>query len=139
LTFAALQRTVPYATYPGTGISTSTGISPQARVGMYKLKSDAPQNAIETLSKTFIVPMLEKLLADGSIVEYEIDTEAIHTEDPGTFWIDVISPTADGLDKLNAALTSASKASPLNSAAFQSMVDSATHRDSLSSSTVTYK
>jgi hypothetical protein len=109
------------------------------RVGMYKLKSDAPQNAIETLSKTFIVPMLEKLLADGSIVEYEIDTEAIHTEDPGTFWIDVISPTADGLDKLNAALTSASKASPLNSAAFQSMVDSAAHRDSLSSSTVTYK
>ena len=37
--------------------------------------------------------MLEKLLADGSIVEYEIDTEAIHTEALGTFWIDVISPT----------------------------------------------
>jgi hypothetical protein len=109
------------------------------RVGMYKLKPDAPEHAIETLSQSFIVPLLEKLLADGSIVEYEIDTEAIHTETPGTFWIAVIAPTADGLDKLNAALTSASKASPLNGAAFESMVDSAAHRDSLSSSTVTYK
>ena len=63
-----------------------------------------PEHALETLSKSFIVPLLEKLLADGSIVEYEIDTEAIHTEAPGTFWIDVIAPNADGLDKLNAAL-----------------------------------
>jgi len=109
------------------------------RVGMYKLKADAPQNAVETLSKSFIVPLLEKLLADGAIVEYEIDTEAIHTETPGTFWIDVIAPTADGLDKLNAALMNASKTTPLNSAAFESMVDSAAHRDSLSSTTATYK
>ena len=48
--------------------------------------------------------MLEKLLADGSIVEYEIDTEAIHSEAPGAFSIDVISPNAEGLDKLNATL-----------------------------------
>lgn len=109
------------------------------RVGMYKLKADVPDHAIETLSKSYIVPMLEKLLADGSIVEYEIDTEAIHTEAPGTFWIDVIAPTADGLDKLTAALMNASKTSPLSSAGFQSMVDSSSHRDSLSSSTVTYK
>ena len=83
--------------------------------------------------------MLEKLLADGSIVEYEIDTEAIHTEAPGTFWIDVITPNADGLDKLNAALMNASKANPMSSAAFESMVDSSSHRDNLSTSTVTYK
>ncbi len=109
------------------------------RVGVYKLKPDTPQNAVETLSKSFIVPLLEKLLADGAIVEYEIDTEAIHTETPGTFWIDVIAPTSDGLDKLNAALTNAVKTSPLNGAAFESMVDSVAHRDSLSSTTATYK
>ncbi len=102
------------------------------RVGMYKLKSDVPEHALETLSKGFIVPLLEKLLADGSIVEYEIDTEAIHTEAPGTFWIDVITTNADGLDKLNAALMGASKAGPMNVAAFESMVDSVSHRDNLS-------
>ena len=109
------------------------------RVGMYKLKPDVPERALEMLSKSFIVPMLEKLLADGSIVEYEIDTEAIHTQAPGTFWIDVISPNADGLDKLNAALRDSSKTNPLNGAAFTSMVDEAAHRDNLASSTVTYK
>ena len=94
---------------------------------------------LRPLSKSFIVPMLEKLLADGSIVEYEIDTEAIHTESPGAFWIDVISPNADGLDKLNAALMNAAKTNPLNGAAFESMIDSSAHRDNLVSSTVTYK
>ena len=109
------------------------------RVAMYKLKPDVPEHAIETLSKSFMVPLLEKLLADGSLIEYEIDTEAIHTEAPGTFWVDVISPTADGLDKLNAALRERAKTNPLGGPAFESMVDSAAHRDSLSSSTVTYK
>jgi hypothetical protein len=109
------------------------------RVAMYKLKPDVPEHAIEALSKSYLVPLLEKLLADGALVEYEIDTEAIHTEAPGTFWVDVIAPTADGLDKLNAALRDRAKANPLGGSAFESMVDLATHRDSLSSSTVTYK
>jgi hypothetical protein len=109
------------------------------RVGYYKLKPDLPEHALETLSKSYIVPMLEKLLADGSIVEYEIDTEAIHNEAPGAFWIDVISPNAEGLDKLSATLMNAAKTNPLSSSAFQSMVDSAAHRDNLSTSTVTYK
>ena len=109
------------------------------RVAYYKLKPDVPEHAIETISKHLIVPVLEKLLADGSIVEYEIDTEAIHTEAPGAFWVDVISPNPDGLDKLNAALRDAGRANPLNSQALDSMVDLAAHRDNLASSTVTYK
>lgn len=109
------------------------------RVAYYKLKPDVPEHAIETISKHLIVPVLEKLLTDGSIVEYEIDTEAIHTEGPGAFWVDVISPNAEGLDKLNAALRDAGKANPLNSQALDSMVDLAAHRDNLSSSSVAYK
>jgi len=109
------------------------------RVAYYKLKNDAPDDAVETLSKNLIVPVLEKLLADGSLIEYEIDTEAIHTEAPGAFWVDIISTGADGLDKLNAALRDAAKMNPLRGAAFESMVDSTAHRDYLSSSTVTYK
>ncbi len=109
------------------------------RVAIYKLKGDVPEHAIETLSKSFIVPILEKLIADGSLIEYEIDTEAIHTEAPGTFWVDVISPNAEGLDKLNEALRERAKANPLGGPAFESMVDSSVHRDSLSTSTLTYK
>ncbi len=109
------------------------------RVAAYKLKPDAPDDAIETLSKNMLVPMLEKMLADGTIVEYEIDTEAIHTEAPGTFWIVFIAPNADGLDKFNAALREANKMNPLRGPAFELMVDFTPHRDYLDSSTATYK
>jgi hypothetical protein len=105
----------------------------------YKLKSDAPDDAVETLSKGFIVPLLEKLLADGTINEYEVDVEAIHTEAPGTFWIFYISPTAEGVDKVTAALGEALKAHPLTGSAIGSMVDFTAHRDLLARSNVTYK
>ena len=100
---------------------------------MYKLKSDVPEHALK-LSARVSSCLLEKLLADGSIMEFEVDTEAIHTEAPGTFWISMITTNADGLDKLNAALMGASQASPINVAAFESMVDSVSHRDNLSTS-----
>ena len=109
------------------------------RVSQYKLKADAPDDAVDTLSKNLIVPLMEKLLASGTVLEYEVDTEAVHTMDPGTFWIVFITPNADGMDKFDAALRDAMKMNPLGGSAFGSMVDYSAHRDYLSSSTVTYK
>ena len=105
----------------------------------YKLKASAPDDAVETLSKNMVGPLLEKLLADGTIYEYEIDTEAIHTEAPGTFWIFYLSANAEGLDKVNAALRETLKSNPLNGPAFDSMVDFTEHRDYLSRTNATYK
>jgi hypothetical protein len=109
------------------------------RAAEYKLKADAPANAVETLSKNLFVPLLEKMLADGAILEYEVDTEAIHTEDPGTFWVIFISTTADGLDKFNAAVRDLNKTNPLAGPAIGAMVDFTPHRDLLASSSGTYK
>src|SRR6202167_334727 len=89
----------------------------------YRLKPDAPGNAVSTLSKQLIVPLVEKLFADGTLREYEIDTQAIHTEAPGMFSIVYITATADGLDKVNAALDEAIKSKPLGGAACGSMID----------------
>ncbi len=105
----------------------------------YKLKPDAPDDAVETLSKNLIVPLMEKLLADGTVVEYEVDTEAVHSDAPGTFWIFYLAPKAEGLDKVNAALMDALKANPLAGPAFGSMVDFTVHRDYLARSSATYK
>jgi hypothetical protein len=105
----------------------------------YKLKADAPDDAVETLSKGFIGPLLEKLLANGSIHEYEIDVQAIHTEAPGTFWIFYIAPNAEGVDKVTAALNEALKANPLAGPAINSMVDFTPHRDELARTNATYK
>jgi hypothetical protein len=109
------------------------------RAAQYKLKADAPNNALETLSKNLFVPLMEKLLADGAILEYEVDTEVIHTDSPGNFWVIFIASNAEGLDKFDAALREASKKNPMNGPAFGSMVDFKEHRDSLDSSTGTYK
>jgi len=108
-------------------------------VGSYKLKADAPDDAVETLSKSLVVPLLEKMLADGAIHEYEVDTQAIHSDAPGTFLVVYIAANADGLDKVNAAVQEALKASALAGPAFGSMTDSNAHRDSLARTNATYK
>ncbi|HUI61965.1 MAG TPA: hypothetical protein VLX90_17195, partial [Steroidobacteraceae bacterium] len=105
----------------------------------YHLKADAPDDAVEMLSRTVIVPMLEKLLADGTLIEYEVDEQAIHTEAPGTFMIVYIASGADGMDKVNAALRETLKANPLAGPAFGSMVDFTAHRDELARTNATYK
>jgi hypothetical protein len=107
--------------------------------GFYKLKEDAPNDAVETLSKSLFVPLFEKLLADGTIKEYEIDVQAIHTSAPGSFAIFYITPTAEGLDKVNDAIRDAGKNNPLLSPALGSMLDSTGHRDELTRTDATYK
>ena len=108
-------------------------------VGVYKLKKDAPDDAVETLSKNLVVPLLEKLLADGALHEYEIDEQAVHTESPDTFVIVYIASSAEGLDKVNAALRDSLKANPLAAPAFGSMTESKGHRDELARTNAVYK
>ena len=108
-------------------------------IGTYQLKPDAPNDAVDTLSKTLVVPLLEKLLADGSILEYEVDTEAIHTADPASFWIIYTAASPEGLDKVTAALAAAVKAQPLAGPAFGSMTEAKTHRDDLVRGNGVYK
>lgn len=105
----------------------------------YKLKPDAPDDSVEKLSKAALVPLLEKLLADGTILEYEIDTEAVHTQAPGTFYIFYLTPNAEGLDKASAAVRESLRTNPLVGPAFDSMVDFTAHRDFLARTNATYK
>jgi hypothetical protein len=106
---------------------------------MYKLKADAPGDAVDTLAKSVMVPMLEKMLANGTLTEYEIDTEAVHTSAPGTFFVFYLTANADGIDKMNAALRDGVKNNSLILPAFDSMTDSMGHRDYLDRTNATYK
>jgi hypothetical protein len=110
-----------------------------SRVATYQLKPDAPENALDTLSKSLFGPLLEKMLADGSIHEYEIDTEAIHTESPATFVVAILAANAEALDKFQAAARELAKANPLLVSSEKSMIDIAAHRDFLLRSNATYK
>jgi hypothetical protein len=106
---------------------------------IYKLKADAPNDALDTMSKNVFVPMFEKLLAEGAIKEYDIDTQSIHTEAPGTFYMFYITPDAAGLDKVNAAIRDLGKNNPLISSSFNTMMDSTGHRDELARTEATWK
>ncbi len=108
-------------------------------VAMYKLKPDAPDEALETLSKTMFVPLLEKMLGDGTIVEYEIDVQAVHTDAPDTFAIVTVAPQPEGLDTLRAAIRQSMRNNPLSGPAFDSFVDYSAHRDELLKGNGTYK
>ncbi|HUJ94253.1 MAG TPA: hypothetical protein VLW84_03235 [Terriglobales bacterium] len=107
--------------------------------GFYRLKADAPDNAVDMLSKNLVAPLLEKLLADGTIVQYEIDTEAVHTDAPGRFWIFCVAANAEAIDKINAAIQDAIKSNPLGAVAFNSMVDDSGHRDYMALANASYK
>ena len=108
-------------------------------VSFYKLKPDAPDDAVDALSKNLVVPLLEKLFAAGTIAEYEIDTQAIHTEAPGAFLIVYVATKPEGLDTVSAAVEAAIKSNPLGGAAFGSMTDGSAHRDELVRTNATYK
>ena len=108
-------------------------------VAYYKLRADAPNDAVEMVSKNVIAPVLEKLLSDGTLHEYEIDTEAFHSEGPGAFWIDYIAASPEGIDKVLGAVRESIKANPTSGPAFASMVDYSAHRDYLSRTDATYK
>ena len=97
----------------------------------YQLKADAPDDAVSTLSKSVVAPLMEKMLADGTILEYEVDTEAIHTDAPGMFAIVYDTPQPEGVDTVRAAIRQSLKDNALIGPAFDSMVDYSAHRDEL--------
>jgi len=94
----------------------------------YKLKPDAPEadDAVRTLS-SFYVPVFEKILADGTIVAYEIDREMFHTTDSRAQIVFVfLMPSAEGLDGFRSALGAALGKNSLIGPAFGSMMVSYT-------------
>ncbi len=108
-------------------------------VSVYKLKADAPDDAVAMLAEHLIVPMLEKQIADGVVTEYEIDTMAIHTDAPGTFALVYVTATPEGLDTVQKAVIDSVHDHPLGGQAFGSMTEDSGHRDELLKGNGTFK
>lgn len=108
-------------------------------VGVFNMKKDAPDDALDNLCKHLIGPLLDKLLADGTIVEWEVDTQAVHTAPESEFLVIYLSPNAESMDKVEAAIQATVAASPLSGSAFDAVVDMTGHSDEVLRSNVTYK
>jgi hypothetical protein len=105
----------------------------------YKLKADAPDDAVAIVSKSLAVPLFEKLMADGTVVAWQVAEQSVHTADPQLLFVFFITPRAEGLDKLNAALNEAFGASALLSPALSAMTETSPHRDTLARGDATLK
>jgi hypothetical protein len=108
-------------------------------VGVYKLKPEAPADAVDTLSKNFFAPVLEKMLAGGAIFEWETDTYANPKDAPGTFLIAYLSATAEGLEKAGKAVQEALKSHPQEGRALDFLVDVGATQDVVVRSYAAYK
>jgi hypothetical protein len=104
-------------------------------VSAYKLKESAPDDALNTIAQNTIVPVLEKQIAAGTILGYQIDTLAIHTEAPGRFWIAYITFTPEGLDTVEQAIRESLKSNDI----FEDMTDNTGRRDLLMKTDAIYK
>jgi len=109
------------------------------RISLYKFKASAPEDGLDQLCQHLIVPAMEKLIADGTIFEYEVDTEAVHSDDPSTFAMVFQTSTPEGLDKVQAAILGTGKEHPLAIAAFGTMTEDNAHRDYLLKGDGAYK
>jgi hypothetical protein len=87
--------------------------------------------AYTDLIKTELVPLYEKLLADGVINSYGMDTEDFHTQKMGVVTFYFTTPDAASFDKASKAFDEVFEKTPALGSAFQSMLDREGHRDFL--------
>jgi len=83
------------------------------------------------LMKSALVPICEKLLADGAVTSYGMDTEDFHQQKLGRVTFYLTASDASGLDKAGKAFDEAFDKNPALGAAFRSMVEREGHRDFL--------
>lgn len=85
----------------------------------------------DELIKNNLVPVFEKLLADGAVTSYSVDSEVFHMEKPGRITFVYTTADAAGVDKVEQAVLSAFEKNSALQAALQGAVDHDTHRDFL--------
>jgi hypothetical protein len=83
------------------------------------------------LVKSALVPVCEKLLADGVVTSYGLDTEDFHQQKLGLVTFYFTTSDASGIDKASKAFDEAFGKNPALGAAFRSMTEREGHRDFL--------
>jgi len=116
------------------------GVKPVGDFDIEKVKPGRMPDFMGLFTK-YDKPVYDKLITDGVIYAYEVDTEAVHTMEPGLVWTIVTMPNLAAKDKVNAAFDAAQKKLPeiernLVEKLYYDIVEPGSHRDSLSVSEV---
>ena len=87
--------------------------------------------AYNQLTKATINPVLDKLIADGTITSYGTDYDDYHTGPMGVIYEYMTVPDAASLDKANKAIEAAFEANPAVGDAYRALFETEGHRDHL--------
>ncbi len=108
-------------------------------VGVYKIRPDAPADAVDQLSKYFFGPVLEQNLVDGAIFEWETDVYDNPKDSPGTFLIAYLSEKNEDMEMVNKAVQERLKSTVPNGPALDSLIDMKAITDVVVRSYAVYK
>jgi hypothetical protein len=100
-------------------------------VGHFTIKPDHTQDWIRVFG-TFIRPVLDESLAEGTVVAYQLDTQLLHTAaGVNTLSYAYITATPDGIDKVRAAINAAEAKNTAIAGAIGPLEEPTGHFDSL--------
>ncbi len=119
-----MQHTIAHG---GKTVKTTSGY---IRVSIWQAKPGRGDD-VEEFFKRYIQPGLDAGVADGSVLSYNFDTEQVHTDAPGGYFLAVSYANGEGLDKSTAMLAKRAKEDPAAGEGFGSMLESKEHRDLL--------
>jgi hypothetical protein len=87
--------------------------------------------AYNQLTKATLNPVLDKLVADGTVSSYGTDFDDYHSGPMGVIYEYMTVPDAASLDKANKAIEAAFEANPAISDAYRALFETEGHRDYL--------
>ena len=112
------------------GGKTSSGATGYLRVAAWQAKPGEGDALVEHFKK-YLQPTLDSEVADGTVLMYNFDTEDIHSDAPGAYFLAVVYPSGEAIDKAYARLQAGSKENPAVGQMIQSLTVTEAHRDSL--------
>jgi hypothetical protein len=98
--------------------------------GVFDVKPGQERVFSELMKKNF-QPIFEKLLAEGTVTLYSVETEEFHSQTPGRVTFVYTTADAAGVDKVENALESTLMGDPVLASAFRAAVDWKGHHDFL--------
>ncbi len=109
--------------------STTDTTSGYLYISVWKVRPGRGQ-AWRALWEKYFKPTYDELLANGTMLAYEVSVQYLHTDDPRTRMIWYVVPSADAEDKVSAAFTAVfEKEAATLFAAFSAVEIRSEHRD----------
>jgi len=112
------------------GGKSASGSTGYLRVAAWQSKPGEGEALVEHVKK-YIQPVLDSEVADGTILMYNFDTEEIHSDNPGLYFLAIVYPNGDAMDKAYAMLAARSKDNPAVGQMIGSLTVGEAHRDDL--------